>query len=190
MKSPEYALGLTTGIICALIILVIVWKINKKLMKGKFDERQELVRGRGYKYACFTLLIMLALDLLAEAYDFFDASVFTREIAIFFMIIIGVMVYAVYCIKNDSYFGIGTDTRTYRVVMWILIVSQLIKAAIGFIEGVLVNGKLDFGTFSSLLFVAAFMVIMAALYVRKRQADAEESDEAAGEGYDAEEVDS
>lgn len=177
MKSPEYALGLTTGIICALIILVIVWKINKKSMKGKFDERQELVRGRGYKYACFTLLIMLALDLLAEAYGFFDASVFTREIAIFFMIIIGVMVYAVYCIKNDSYFGIGTDTRTYRVVMWILIVSQLINAVSGLGEGALINGKLDFGTVSSLLLAAALTVIMLALYIRKRNEGADEADD-------------
>ena len=181
MKSPEYALGLTVGIICALIILVIVWKINKKSMKGKFDERQELVRGRGYKYACFTLLILLVLDLLAEAYGFFDATVFTREIAIFFMIIVGVMVYAVYCIKNDSYFGVGTDTRTYRAVMWIMTISQLINAVSGLRSGALVNGKLDFGTVSSLLFAAAFTVIMVCLYVRKRQVDADEETAEASE---------
>ena len=177
MKSPEYALGLTAGIICALIILVIVWKINKKTMKGKFDERQELVRGRGYKYACFTLLILLTADLLAEAYGFFETTVFTREIAVFFMILAGVMVYAVYCIKNDSYFGVGTDTRTYRAVMWVVIVCQLINAVSGLREGALINGKLDFGTVSSLLFAAAFTVIMLALYIRKRNEGADEADD-------------
>lgn len=175
MKSPEYALGLTTGIICALIILVIVWK--KKSMKGKFDERQELVRGRGYKYACFTLLILLTADLLAEAYGFFEATAFTREIAVFFMILAGAMVYAVYCIKNDSYFGVGTDTRTYRAVMWILIVCQLINAVSGLGEGALINGKLDFGTVSSLLLAAALTVIMLALYIRKRNEGADEADD-------------
>ncbi len=188
MRSTEYALGLTAGIICALVILAIVWKINKKSMKGKFDERQELVRGRGYKHACFTLLILLVLDLLAESFGFFDATVFTREIAVFFMIIVGVMVYAVYCIKNDSYFGIGTDTRTYRAVMWVVIVSQLINAVSGLKDGALVNGKLDFGTVSSLLFAAAFTVIMAALYARKRQADADEAEEGADVEADGEEV--
>ena len=67
--STSYAMGLAFGIVTALIIFAVVWKFSKKSMKGTFDERQELVRGRGYKYACFTFLGLLVIDLLIESGD-------------------------------------------------------------------------------------------------------------------------
>ena len=57
--STSYAAGLAFGIVTALIIFAVIWKFSKKSMKGTFDERQELVRGRGYKYASFTMLSLL-----------------------------------------------------------------------------------------------------------------------------------
>lgn len=175
--STGYATGLAVGIAAALILFAIVWKLNKKIMKGQFDERQELVRGRGYKYACFTLLCLLVVDLIAESYGVFDSTPLTREIAIFVMILAGVMVYALYCIKNDSYFGVGTDTRTYRAVMWVVIVSNAISGFSNLKDGAMVNGKLAFGPCASLLFCLAFVIIMIALYVKKYRLDKEEAAE-------------
>ena len=129
--STSYGAGLAFGIVTALIIFALVWKFSKRSMKGTFDERQELVRGRGYKYACFTMLGLLVLDLLIESLDAFETLPVTRSLAIFIMILAGVMVYALYCIKNDSYFGVGTDTRTYRAVMWIVIVCNAISGFSG-----------------------------------------------------------
>ena len=133
--STSYGAGLAFGIVTALIIFALVWKFSKRFMKGTFDERQELVRGRGYKYACFTMLGLLVLDLLIESLDAFETLPVTRSLAIFIMILAGVMVYALYCIKNDSYFGVGTDTRTYRAVMWIVIVCNAISGFSGLREG-------------------------------------------------------
>lgn len=185
--STSYAAGLAFGIVTALIIFVVIWKFSKKAMKGQFDERQELVRGRGYKYACFTLLGLITVDLLAESFGWFETLPFTRELALFAIILIGVMVYALYCIKNDSYFGVGTDTRTYRAVMWVVIVSNAISAFSNLRDGAMVDGKLEFGRCASLLFVISFVIIMIALYVKKIRADREESDEEADEdGADSE----
>ena len=72
--NNDYATGLAVGIIVAIVILGIIWKFSKNKMKGKFDERQELVRGRGYKYACFTLLGLLTLDLLLECFRAFEVQ--------------------------------------------------------------------------------------------------------------------
>lgn len=174
MNSTDYAKGLAFGIVTALIIFVIVWKLGKKTMKGNFDERQELVRGRGYKFATFTMLGLLVLDLLVESLGAFETLPVPRTLAIFFIILTGVMVYALYCIKNDSYFGVGTDMRTYRAVMWVVIVCNLISGVTGLKDGAMENGKLDFGPCASLLFCAAFAVIMIALGVRNRKAAAEE----------------
>ena len=71
--STSYATGLAVGIVTALIIFALSWKFSKKSMKGTFDERQELVRGRGYKYASFTMLGLMVLDLLLESYNAFES---------------------------------------------------------------------------------------------------------------------
>ena len=152
--NNDYAAGLAVGIIAAIVFFGIIWKFNKNKMKGKFDERQELVRGRGYKYACFTLLGLLTLDLLLESFRAFEALPITRELYLFFMILVGVMVYALYCIRNDSYFGVGMDTRTYRAVMWIVIVCNAISAVSGLMDGgAMVDGKLAFGPWAALIFL-------------------------------------
>ena len=175
--STSYAAGLAFGIVTALIIFALVWKFSKKTMKGKFDERQELVRGRGYKYASFTLLGLITLDLLAESLGAFAKLPVTRELALFFIILTGVMVYALYCIKNDSYFGVGTDYRTYRAVMWVIVVCNAVSAFSGLRSGAIVDGKLAFGPFSALLFVLAFAIILISLSVKQRTAAIEEAEE-------------
>ena len=175
--STSYGAGLAFGIVTALIIFALVWKFSKRSMKGTFDERQELVRGRGYKYACFTMLGLLVLDLLIESLDAFETLPVTRSLAIFIMILAGVMVYALYCIKNDSYFGVGTDTRTYRAVMWIVIVCNAISGFSGLREGAIEDGKLAFGPCASLLFCLAFVIIMISLSVKQRNMAKEEAAE-------------
>jgi quinol-cytochrome oxidoreductase complex cytochrome b subunit len=175
--STSYGAGLAFGIVTALIIFALVWKFSKRSMKGTFDERQELVRGRGYKYACFTMLGLLVLNLLIESLDAFETLPVTRSLAIFIMILAGVMVYALYCIKNDSYFGVGTDTRTYRAVMWIVIVCNAISGFSGLREGAIEDGKLAFGPCASLLFCLAFVIIMISISVKQRNLAKEEAAE-------------
>lgn len=174
--STSYAAGLAFGIVTALIIFGLIWKFNKKSMKGTFDERQELVRGRGYKYACFTFLGLLVIDLLIESLEAFETLPITRTLAIFIMILAGVMVYALYCVKNDSYFGVGTDSRTYRAVMWIVIVCNAVSGFTGLKDGAMEDGKLAFGPCASLLFCLAFVILMISISVKQRKA-AEEAEE-------------
>lgn len=176
--SKEYTMGLAFGILTALIIFFIIWKFSKsRHLKGQFDERQELVRGRGYKYACFTLLGLVTLDLLIESYGVFDTLPVTRELALFFMIVVCVMVYALYCIRNDSYFGVGTDSRTYRAVMWVVIICNAVSGFTGLRQGALVDGKLAFGPSASLIFCIAFCSIMIALSIRSRRSSEEEAED-------------
>ena len=132
---------------------------------------------QGHEFACFCMLGFHTLDLLIESFGAFDALPVTRELAIFVIILAGVMVYALYCIKNDSYFGVGTDTRTYRAVMWVVIVSNAISGFSNLKDGAMVNGKLAFGPCASLLFCLAFVIIMIALYVKKYRLDKEEAAE-------------
>ncbi len=176
--STSYAAGLAFGIVTALLIFAIVRKFTKKTIKGgTFDERQELVRGRGYKYAFFVLLWMLVLDLLLESINAFETLPVSRTLAIFIMLLAGLEVYALYCIKNDSYFGIGTDTRAYRAVMWIVIVCNGVSGFMGLKEGAMVDGKLTFSPCASLLFCLGFIIIMISIRVKQRDPAEEVSED-------------
>ena len=169
MANTDYALGLAVGILAALVVFFIVWKFNKTRLKGSFDERQELVRGRGYKYSFFVTLVLLGLDLIADIAGVYEATVLTQSLAIFTIIIISVVTYAVYCICNDSYFGQGMDARSYKAIMWVIIVMNGVSAFLGAREGLIQGGKLAFGPVSQGMFVLAFVIIMIALAVRSRQ---------------------
>ena len=175
--STNYATGLAVGIMSALIIFALIWKFSKKNLKGTFDERQELVRGRGYKYACFTMLGLLTLDLLIESYGAYETLPVSRTLAVFFVIIVGVMVYALYCIKNDSYFGVGTDARTYRAVMWVVIVCNAVSGFTGLKGGAMEDGKLSFGPCASLIFCLAFVIIMISISIKQHSLAKEEATE-------------
>lgn len=177
MNSTGYTAGMAVGIIAALALFIIIWKFNKTKLKGQFDERQELVRGRGYKYACFTLLGLIVLDLLLEGIGAFETLPVGRDLYLFFVILTGVMVYALYCIKNDSYFGVGMDTRTYRAVMWVVIVCNALSAFSGLRDGAMADGKLAFSPCASLIFCVAFIIIMISLNVRSRNAALEEAED-------------
>ena len=87
------------------------------------------------------------------------------------------MVYAFYCIKNDSYFGVGTDTRTYRAVMWVVIVCNAVSGFSGLKDGAMVDGKLSFGPCASILFCLAFVAVMVALSIKQRSMSEEEAAE-------------
>ncbi len=52
-------IGLIVGIICVVLLLAVT-KTDENV-KYKYDERQELVRGRGFKYGFFILLIYNAI---------------------------------------------------------------------------------------------------------------------------------
>ena len=177
MINTPYVSGLAFGILTAVIILVIFRKFNKNKLKGSFDERQELVKGRGYKYSTFTFMIMLTLCLLMESFGAFEILPVTREVALFFIIIVGVLVFAVYCIMNDAYLGVGPNMRSYKALMWIIIVLNGVSAIMGFKEGGLVDGKLSFGPFASLLCCLAFAIIGLAFYIKNRSEKAEEPEE-------------
>ena len=56
-------LGVVSGVLIGLVIAVIVLRfVNKnKKMTAEYDEMQKLVRGRGYMYSFYTVLIYEAL---------------------------------------------------------------------------------------------------------------------------------
>ena len=179
IMNNSYTAGLAFGICFALIAYVIVHRISKDRLSGHYDERQELIRGRAYKYAAFTMMFLLLADLLADGFGLYDTTPLSHSVSDIFILMTGILIYAVYCIKNDPYFGVGINIRMYVITIVVVILLQVISLVMDFREDAfLVDGKLAFGPAFRIIFIIEFAIIMIALFSHSRNmADAESDDE-------------
>ena len=176
--NTEYAAGIFAGIFSALLVYLIIRKITRKekLNNNDFDERQELVRGRAYKYGFFTLVILLTL--VMAAFELGAGIPVTPGLAIFISLLISIDVYAIYSIMHDAYFGIGANRRRYSLFFLIII---LINAVGGFpnIQEFLRSGHtvLDLGSSANITVAIAFLPVLAAMIAKNISDDKEDRNE-------------
>lgn len=119
-ESPFYIAGVVVGVLFGLVfvLLIIAFAKTNNGEKARFDERQEVVRGRGFKYGFFTTLVaggaMIILDLL-------DVSLFAElSVAMMVSLLCGIAVFASYCIWNDGYFALNERRRSLMTVFGIV----------------------------------------------------------------------
>ena len=170
MNNTAYIMGVVVGVAVVIIIALVVYKVSGNPWKGYYDERQELIRGRGYKYACFTLLILMAVDMLIEVTGFIDKLPVANEAIMFIFIITGVLVYAIYSIMHDAYLGIGQNGKSYTVMILFIVVVNLLAAVMSIRnDDVFEGGKFSTGVCMQLVSVVAFAAVLIAMWARKAQ---------------------
>ncbi len=112
--SMEYILGLALGLLAGIFVVWLVISALKRrdggpVMSFDFDERQQLARGRAFKYAFLTLCGYNALFALG-------AAIWEIELPVPFLCFGGValalMVFAVICIFTDAYLSLTEKPRT------------------------------------------------------------------------------
>ena len=174
--SIEYILGVLCGILVGVILVALLFKCTKKRGSGKcqFDERQQLVRGRGFKYAYVTLAICNALyaaeDILVSD------KLIDSALGLGFCVIISVAVYASYCIWNEGYFAL--NERPGRVMIAFSVIALVnIIIFIGEVHqtGIIENGKLIQGSLN-LCCGAMLLVISVVVLLKKLQTKREAED--------------
>lgn len=172
----ELLAGIVCGVIVGIILVVIVLKITKTngKIKCEFDERQEAIRGKGFKYAFFTLLIYDA------AYGLIDLCLTETYADTLLMLMIGiavsVVVYAGYAIWHESYFALNESPKKFLVSFTVIAMVNLVLTGIYANEGWLVqNGRLTFywaNLVAGLMFFAIMIILGVKLLVVKKEADA------------------
>ena len=172
MFNSARIIGGMTGIIIGWIVAVFVFRYvhrNKKLYT-EYDEMQKLIRGEGYKYAFYTVLILeavlcvltMGMELPAEPY-----------VVHFFVIFVGVTVQASYCIWKGAYIGQNTNLPRYIILMAVISVLNIAGAFMAWKSGeLIVDGKFQ-SPMVNLLCGLMFAVIGIVGLVRKA-ADREE----------------
>lgn len=107
--------GIVLGLIVGLIICIPVIKyMNKdKKLKTEYDERQEVARGRAYRYAFWSMCGALAFVMVLELFDITVATSFAKY---FFVMFVGLIVQVAVSIWNNAYYGINTNKKRCMIV--------------------------------------------------------------------------
>ena len=152
--------------ISALLIVVLLAMTQKgEGLKQNYDERQELLRGKGFKYAFYTMLILnFALFTFETAEVYLPMS---AGIAMFFSELIGVGVYAVYCIWKDAYFALNQKANTLTAVFFVMGTMNLMMGIDAFVKGVAIqNNQLTFRSMN--LFCGILMLVLCGTLLLKK----------------------
>ena len=174
----EYNIGLLVGMLVGVAVgLVVVALCFKyvKIRKGsnfEYDERQQLARGNGFKYAYVTsivyngvlcLLTVTGIPLPVE-----------QSVLIMMGILLTVLVYAVYCIQHDAYVSLNENANRLMIVFTVLGGINTFIGAMHVIHGTMIeDGILTFHGIN--LFCGVLLLIVAAtLFVHTKRAGEEE----------------
>ncbi len=135
--------GIATGIIVGLIIAAFLLKIanTNHHLKTDYDERQQLIRGRGYMYAFYALIAFEVIKMVLAAGE---VELPIENYALDCMaVILGVMVLGTYCIWNDVYWVLNNNKKTYLIIFAACIIFNIIPIAGQAANGTLFeNGKI------------------------------------------------
>lgn len=176
-QSFAYMLGFMVGVgivlVVSVVVVFILMKVTKKdgTIKCKYDERQDLIRGRGFKYAFFTLLIY---NMIVPMLKIFDVELLADSAALFMIgAIAGMLVYVIYAIWNEAYFSLNENPKAIMIAFAFIGLINLALGIVRMFDGTfLTEGKLTFNSINFLLgigFVIIFMTLAAKQIRNKRE---------------------
>lgn len=136
-------IGMLTGIfVGALLSIVILIACNKdRKLKTEYDERQQLIRGKGYKYGFYTMMGAIVLLIILKVAEvnipIHDAVV------LFFIIALGISETVTYDIMHDAYFGLNNKINSYLIAFGLIaMINVLVVIGVGMSGNLVQDGVL------------------------------------------------
>ncbi|MCR4691939.1 MAG: hypothetical protein K5739_11400 [Lachnospiraceae bacterium] len=177
--SAAYKAGVVVGIVFVIIIFTALYRILKVNKNGKwntdYDEKQMAVRGIGYKYGFFTILIYNAVLIVLSV---LEVNLPMRpEMILCLGIFLSAIVFASYSIWNDAYIGLNMNAKGYSIFMISIGVINLLIGAFALKDQrVYVDGQLQ-TPFMNLLCFFAFALIGIEMILKSIKDKKEEAQE-------------
>ncbi len=154
-------LGMLFGVAVGLIVVALCFKyvkISKKGSNFEYDERQELARGNGFKYAYMTGIVYNGVLCLLSATGI--SLPVEMSVLIMFGILFTVLIYAVYCILHDAYVSLNENANRLMIVFIALGGFNTLIGMSHVIHGTMFeNGVLTFRGIN--LFCGIFLLVVA-----------------------------
>ncbi|MBR6478336.1 MAG: hypothetical protein IKS85_07795 [Lachnospiraceae bacterium] len=171
------------GMLIGGCIGMIVWAAYSKgnrVSSPKYDERQEMERGRGFKYSFFITCLFIVVAYILET-----AGLLARPYYQLFNILglfIGLTVYIVYCIWHEAYFALNQNTRTVIISLTLIAIANIALAIINYLDGSMFQNGTFGPSILNALMAIVFIVLLATVLLKqmvdsKNNAMIEDADE-------------
>lgn len=166
--------GMFLGILIAAVIVLVV---RKRVMKNKvyrYDERQELIRGRAYRASFFAMIYFICIVLFAEF--LFDRVFFDHWAFAILIIIVGITINVVYSIFNDAYFYANMNRKNYIVFLVVVGLINLVSGLVIAIKGGVIENHMITFKASNLFVTILIGAALISIYIKGKR-EKEEVDE-------------
>lgn len=167
-KSPNFSMGAKCGILCGILlgilIVYIILIMTKKdgSIRCNYDERQQEVRGKGFRNGFFTMLGYYGFIAFLQILEIpIPADI---EIISITGGLLGICVYAVYCIWNDAYFALNERKNTILIIFAAIAVINIGVGIMNIMIGTMFQyGKITFrglNLLCGLVFIVIFLTLL------------------------------
>ena len=160
------AFGLIFGIVVGLVLVAVLLRYmnTDHRMKTKYDEMQQAIRSKGYKYGFYTVLIAEALLCVVSS----AVTIPAEPIVIHFLpIFLGVVVQSSYSVWNGAEVGLNTNMKRYIVFAVIAALINFLAFFMAWRTGSLFEDNVLQAPFINLLCAVMFAIMGAVGLVRK-----------------------
>lgn len=161
-----YILGILCGVLVGVIVIAAI-KLRRP-NAGKYDERQQISRGKAYHAGFFTVLIAGLSCNLWDLVCPLPGESFVWNIG---TLLLGVAVFAVTAIHHDAYLGLFDNPKRFLLGGFCFILAMSLNAILGLHSDRPFQRSLGI---LSLEVGLVWAVIVAALLLHRRNAQKEE----------------
>ena len=169
-KTFGFSAGLIAGLVVAIVVIILLNKNHK--LKSDYDERQEMIRGKSYKYGFFTVMIYEALMLCLSVGGFPNIAI-EQYVFHTFGIFLGITVYCAHAIMNGAYWARNNNVKTTIIVMIVLFVINVLPVIAAATSGITtVSGYVDFPFIN--LFCSIMIAVLGVVGIIRHSLDVKE----------------
>ena len=178
-----YYVGVLFGVLfgaCFCVILLCMITKGNHLQSAKYDERQEMERGRGFRYAFAASMIFIGGTLICTMMHLI--SFYTENTLIGIGLLIGITVYSSYCVLHEAYFALNQKCISFIVITFLvgfmnfaIVIFDIINGNL-IVDGELGDGALNLGC-ATMLLTIGFLSLFKYLANKRQALETEEEDE-------------
>ena len=156
-------------LVIGIVAVIYTKKSGSADNKKQFDERQNEIRGKAYRYALSTMVIC---GLIYFFITMISGKSFAEDgVSVLILILLGGTVFSIYAIFNDSFFGLtekaGTVSRkSFFVINVIIIMANGYNAVRVITDHELIKNGLLTSKCMYLVFAVFFLIILISLGIK------------------------
>ena len=164
MTKIGFIVGIIICLACVLIITSVIIKMSHTDgQRAKYDERQQVARGKGYTYAFYTAAITAIIPCFIPE----GIKVFLGDILYFMPLLAGILVHVTYCIFNDAYMELNAEPKRWISMFICIGIANFLIAFASCKDGFVEKGSLKTGVINLSMGIL-FMIIMLEVFIKSR----------------------